>query len=53
LLDGEQTFLLSYVTPERCYSLRSILLFANMDVFRHILVIDTSILAKSNMGQRE
>jgi hypothetical protein len=36
-----------------CYSLRPILLFANIDVSRHILVIDTSILEKSNMGPRE
>jgi hypothetical protein len=35
------------------YSLRPVLLFANMDVSRHILVVDTSILVKSNMGQRE
>jgi hypothetical protein len=35
------------------YSLRPILLFANIDVSRHILVVDTSILAKSNMGRRE
>jgi hypothetical protein len=35
------------------YSLRSIILFANIDVSRHILVIDTSVLAKSNMDRRE
>jgi hypothetical protein len=35
------------------YSPRPIILFAKMDVSRHILVVDTSILAKSNMGQRE
>jgi hypothetical protein len=35
------------------YSLRPIILFANMDVSRHILVIDTSVLAKSKMGRRE
>jgi hypothetical protein len=35
------------------YSLRPIILFANTDVSRHILVIDTSVLAKSNMGRRE
>jgi hypothetical protein len=29
------------------------ILFANVDVSRHILVVDTSVLAKSNMGQRE
>jgi hypothetical protein len=36
-----------------CYSLRPIILFANTDVSRHILVIDTSVFAKSNMGRRE
>jgi hypothetical protein len=35
------------------YSLRSILLYANIDVSRHILVVDTFILAKSNMGRRK
>jgi hypothetical protein len=35
------------------YSLRPILLFANIDVFRHILVLNTSVLAKSNMNQME
>jgi hypothetical protein len=35
------------------YSLRPIILFANVDVSRHILVVDTSVLAKSNMGWRE
>jgi hypothetical protein len=35
------------------YSLRSIILFVNIDVFRHILIIDTSVLAKSNIGRRE
>jgi hypothetical protein len=35
------------------YFLRPIILFANIDVSRHILVIDTSIFAKSNMGRRE
>jgi hypothetical protein len=33
------------------YSL--IIPFANVDVSRHILVVDTSVLAKSNMGRRE
>jgi hypothetical protein len=37
----------------KTYSLRSIILFANTNVSRHILVVDTSILAKSNMGRRE
>jgi hypothetical protein len=35
------------------YCLRPIILFANIDVSRHILVIDTSVLAKSNMDRRE
>jgi hypothetical protein len=35
------------------YSLRPIILFTNMDVSRHILMVDTSVLAKSNMGRRE
>jgi hypothetical protein len=37
----------------RSYSLRPILLFVNTDVSRYILVIDTSVLAKSNMGRWE
>jgi hypothetical protein len=36
-----------------CYSLRLILLFANTNVSRHILVIDIFVLAKSNMGRRK
>jgi hypothetical protein len=43
---------LHYVLEKR-YSLRPIILFANIDVSRHILVVDTSILIKSNMGRRE
>jgi hypothetical protein len=35
------------------YSLRPILLFASMNISRHILELDTSILMKSNMGRRE
>jgi hypothetical protein len=35
------------------YSLRLILLFVNIYVSRHILVVDTSVLAKSNMGRLE
>jgi hypothetical protein len=35
------------------YSLRPILLFSNIDVSRHILVVDTSVFVKSNMGRRE
>jgi hypothetical protein len=35
------------------YSLRSIILFAIVDVSRHILVVDTSVLGKSNMSRRE
>jgi hypothetical protein len=44
---------ISYDIGEFCYSLRPILFFANIDVSRHILVIDTSVSAMSNMGQRE
>jgi hypothetical protein len=40
-------------STEPHYSLRSIILFVSMNVFRHILVLDISILVKSNMGQRE
>jgi hypothetical protein len=35
------------------YYLRPILLFANMDISRHILMIDPSVLAKSNMDRRD
>jgi hypothetical protein len=35
------------------YSLRPIILFVNMNVSRLILVVDTFILTKSNMGERE
>jgi hypothetical protein len=35
------------------YSLRSIIFFINTDVSRYILIIDISILVKSNMGRRE
>jgi hypothetical protein len=35
------------------YSLRPIILFANIDVSRHILVVDTFVFAKSNIGRRE
>jgi hypothetical protein len=35
------------------YSLRPIILFINIDVSRHILVVDISVLAKSNMNRRE
>jgi hypothetical protein len=34
------------------YSLRPIILFVNIDVSRYILVVDTSALAKINMGLR-
>jgi hypothetical protein len=43
----------AFYLPQKEYSLRSIILFANVDVSRHILVEDTSVLAKSNMGRRE
>jgi hypothetical protein len=35
------------------YSLRSILLFTNMDVSTTKMCLDTFVLAKSNMGRRE
>jgi hypothetical protein len=35
------------------YSLRPILPFINIGVSRHILVVDTSVLTKSNMDRRE
>jgi hypothetical protein len=35
------------------YSLQPIILFANIDIFKYILVVNTSILVKSNMDQRE
>jgi hypothetical protein len=35
------------------YSLRLILLHTNVDVPRHILIVDTSILVASNMDPRE
>jgi hypothetical protein len=41
------------VTVYLSYSLRFILLDANIDVSRHILVVDISILASSNMDRRE
>jgi hypothetical protein len=40
-------------TKENCYSLRPIILFINIDVSTHILIVDTSVLAKSNIGRRE
>jgi hypothetical protein len=39
--------------PQITYSLRSIILFANIDVSRHILIVDTSVYAKSNMDRGE
>jgi hypothetical protein len=45
---------IAFITPAiYMYSLRSIILFVSMDVFRRVLVIDISVLAKSNMGRRE
>jgi hypothetical protein len=38
---------------ELCYSIPFILFDANIDVSRHILVVDTSILASNNMDWRE
>jgi hypothetical protein len=34
-------------------SLRPILLFANIDISRYILELDTSVFVKSNMDRRE
>jgi hypothetical protein len=36
-----------------CYSLRFILLDTNIDVCRHILIVDTFILVASNMDRRK
>jgi hypothetical protein len=55
------TIMTSYLSRTFCsiqasnlyYSLRPIILFANIDVSRHILVVDTSVLGKSNMDERE
>jgi hypothetical protein len=38
---------------QKSYPLRPIILFANIDVSRYILVIDIFVLAKSNMDRRE
>jgi hypothetical protein len=35
------------------YSLLSIILFANIDISRYILVIDISVFVKNNMNRRE
>jgi hypothetical protein len=43
--------LIIFLKDKLCYSLRPILLFANTDVYRHILVVDTSILAKNDMDR--
>jgi hypothetical protein len=51
LLNAQALSLYTYIAFS--YSLRSIILFANMNVSRHILVVDTSVLAKSIMGRRE
>jgi hypothetical protein len=37
----------------KSYSLRPIILFANMNVSRHILVVDTYVLVNNNIGRRE
>jgi hypothetical protein len=41
------------MTSSNCYSLRPILLFTNMNVFITKMCLDTSVLAKSIMDQRE
>jgi hypothetical protein len=40
-------------TDVKFYSLRSIILFASVDISRYILVVDTSVLAKNNIGRRK
>jgi hypothetical protein len=54
-LSGHHFFNLRLIPLARqsFYSLRPIILFPNIDVSRHILVIDTSILVKINMCRRE
>jgi hypothetical protein len=47
------SYIFSGFVPYISYSLRSILLFANVVVSKHILVVDTSVLVKSNMDRRE
>jgi hypothetical protein len=42
-----------FAIPQINYSLLSKLLFINICISRHILVVRRSILAKSNMGQRK
>jgi hypothetical protein len=41
----------AYVAEKYLYSLQSILPFANTDVSRYILVLDTFVYAKSNIDQ--
>jgi hypothetical protein len=57
LRDGRHAYMvwnnLECVVEKITYSLRPIILFANMNVSRHILVVDISVLAKSNMDRRE
>jgi hypothetical protein len=45
-------FSTSEVSQEN-YSIRSILVATNIDVSRHIVVLDTSILMSSNMNRRD
>jgi hypothetical protein len=42
-----------YYKLKKNYSLQPILFIVNIDVSRHILVLDTSVFAKCNMGRRE
>jgi hypothetical protein len=41
------------ILPEILYTIRSILLVANMDVSRHILVFNTFIIVTNKTSQRE
>jgi hypothetical protein len=49
----QAALLLEHERKNSFYSLRPIILFTSIDVSRHILVIDTSVFAKSNMDRRE
>jgi hypothetical protein len=48
-----KTYIREKEEVQSIYSLWPILLFANTDISRHILVVGISILAKSNMNRRE
>jgi hypothetical protein len=50
---GERVYPSRPLRSIKSYSLRPIILFANTDVSITKMCLDTSILAKSNMGRRE